>query len=128
MKILTPLILLTALCGFSASDAAAERAGARPHIVFVLSADMGWNPPGFHGGDPALTPNIDRLAGEAMRLNVVQVSGTALQSRTAFLRHERRPATNAMLEGVRGRFRNTEEQTNLTRYLPAKNRSQHWPA
>jgi len=41
-------------------------AGSRPNIVFILSDDMGWAEPGFNGGNPELTPNIDRLASDGL--------------------------------------------------------------
>lgn len=85
MKILTPLLLLTALCGFSAPAAAADPSGARPNIVFVLSDDMGWNQPGFNGGRPALTPNMDQLAAEGMRLNEFYTHSVCAPTRAAFL-------------------------------------------
>jgi len=43
-------------------------AGSRPNIVFILTDDMGWAEPGFNGGDPELTPNLDKLASEGLRL------------------------------------------------------------
>ncbi len=41
-------------------------AGSRPNIVFILSDDMGWAEPSFNGGNPKLTPNIDRLASDGL--------------------------------------------------------------
>src|SRR5271167_1526331 len=42
--------------------------GARqPHIVFVLTDDMGYSDLNCYGGNFAPTPNIDRLAKEGIR-------------------------------------------------------------
>ncbi|MEM9368567.1 MAG: arylsulfatase [Planctomycetota bacterium] len=60
-------------------------AGSRPNIVFVLADDMGWAQPGFHGGDKALTPNMDRLASEGMRLNEFYTHSVCAPTRAAFL-------------------------------------------
>ncbi len=43
-----------------------DTAGSQPNIVFILSDDMGWAEPGFNGGNPELTPNIDRLASDGL--------------------------------------------------------------
>ena len=45
----------------------ATAAEARPHIVFVLTDDMGAGDLGCYGGKIAPTPNIDRLASEGTR-------------------------------------------------------------
>ena len=57
----------------------------RPNIVFILADDMGWNQPGFNGGNPALTPNIDQLASEGMRLNDFYTHSVCAPTRAAFL-------------------------------------------
>lgn len=57
----------------------------RPNIVFILADDMGWNQPGFNGGNPALTPNIDDLASEGMRLNDFYTHSVCAPTRAAFL-------------------------------------------
>ena len=60
-------------------------AADRPNIVFILADDMGWNQPGFNGGDPALTPNIDQLASEGMCLNEFYTHSVCAPTRAAFL-------------------------------------------
>ena len=60
-------------------------AAERPNIVFILADDMGWNQPGFNGGNPALTPNIDQLASEGMRLNEFYTHSVCAPTRAAFL-------------------------------------------
>lgn len=73
--------LLTTFTLLSSSAFAAER----PNIVFILADDMGWNQPGFNGGNPALTPNIDQLASEGMRLNEFYTHSVCAPTRAAFL-------------------------------------------
>jgi len=40
-----------------------------PNILLVMADDLGWADLGFNGSRSGLTPNIDRLATEGMRLN-----------------------------------------------------------
>ena len=53
------------------ADAAAAPAeparGGRPNIVIILADDLGWADVGYHGSE-IKTPNIDRIAGEGLRL------------------------------------------------------------
>ncbi len=66
--------------------AVGEIAGSRPNIIFVLADDMGWNQPGFnHPEEPSLTPNIDKLAAEGMRLNEFYTHSVCAPTRSAFL-------------------------------------------
>lgn len=73
--------LLITACLIGSPATAAER----PNIVFILADDMGWNQPGFNGGDPALTPNIDQLANDGMRLTEFYTHSVCAPTRAAFL-------------------------------------------
>lgn len=87
IRMKTPLYVLaiSCLCSLFAEVSAASPKGARPNIVFLLSDDMGWNQPGFNGGNAKLTPNIDRLASEGMRLNEFYTHSVCAPTRAAFL-------------------------------------------
>ena len=61
------LAVLAAVPG-AAATAANQVAGSRPNVVFMLADDMGWAQPGFNGGSKELTPNMDRLAADGLRL------------------------------------------------------------
>lgn len=65
--------------------AADDLSGSRPKIVFVLSDDMGWNQPGFHGSDRGLTPNLDRFANNGLRLDEFYTHSVCAPTRAAFL-------------------------------------------
>lgn len=52
------------LCGLSSTAAAPN---TKPHILFILSDDMGFGDIGCYGGKFAPTPNLDRLASEGIR-------------------------------------------------------------
>ena len=63
---LTVRLLLALLCVLGGKVLAAQTP-ARPHIVFILTDDMGAGDLGCYGGKIAPTPNIDRLAREGTR-------------------------------------------------------------
>lgn len=63
-------LLLLVVCFFAPSwaEAADQLAGDRPNFVIVLGDDVSWSSFGcVDGGLYARTPNIDRLAGQAVR-------------------------------------------------------------
>lgn len=62
-----------------------EVAGSRPNIVFILADDMGWAQPGFNGGDTKLTPHLDRLASESVKLTQYYSHSVCAPTRGAFL-------------------------------------------
>lgn len=64
---------------------AADEAGSRPNIVFIMSDDMGWNQPGFNGSTKGLTPNLDKLAGESLSLTQFYTHSVCAPTRGAFL-------------------------------------------
>lgn len=74
-------LLITLFIGPAISLSAADQ----PNIIFVLSDDMGWNQPGFNGGDTGLTPNLDRFAAEGLKLNEFYTHSVCAPTRSAFL-------------------------------------------
>ncbi len=67
------------------THAATDPRGSKPNIVFVLADDMGWAQPGFNGGKASLTPNMDALAAEGMRLNDYYTHSVCAPTRAAFM-------------------------------------------
>ncbi len=84
MRLSTLFVLLLATVPASA-PAAEDLAGSRPNIVFLLADDMGWNQPGFNGGDGTLTPNVDALAKDGLRLTQYYTHSVCAPTRGAFL-------------------------------------------
>ena len=85
---LTALLVLTLSLSPSLSPslrAEGTAAGSRPNIVFMLSDDMGWNQPGFNGSTRGLTPNLDKFAGESLKLTQFYTHSVCAPTRAAFL-------------------------------------------
>ncbi|XP_077513066.1 uncharacterized protein LOC144124305 [Amblyomma americanum] len=63
----------------------AEGAKARPHLIFLLADDMGWDDVSFHGSPQIPTPNLDALAADGIILNNYYVLPYCTPSRAALM-------------------------------------------
>ncbi len=93
------LLLLSSGC-----HVAAELAGSRPNIVFILTDDQGYGDCSVHGNPILQTPSYDRLHREGVRFTDFVVSPTCAPTRSALLtgRHEfRNGVTHTILERER---------------------------
>lgn len=61
------------------------RAADVPNIVLMLSDDMGWADPGFQGGDPNVTPHLDQLAAQSLRLTQFYAHSVCAPTRSALM-------------------------------------------
>lgn len=57
----------------------------KPNIVLIMTDDLGWAHAGFNGGNSQLTPNLDRLAKESLRLTQFYAQSVCSPARVAFL-------------------------------------------
>ena len=74
-----PSFLLAALLALPAVSTLGQ---TKPHVIILISDDMGWNDVGYHGSR-IQTPNIDRLAAEGLRLNRFYVHPICSPTRAA---------------------------------------------
>lgn len=76
----------TSLAEETAQDTKATLAsGSRPNIVLILTDDMGYAQPGFNGGKKELTPNLDDLADQGMRLTQFYTHSVCSPTRGALM-------------------------------------------
>ena len=75
-----------------ASWASADRASAqsartkdKPNVVLVMTDDQGYGDMGCHGNDVIVTPNLDRLHGQSIRLTNFHVDPTCSPTRSALM-------------------------------------------
>ncbi|KAF6030381.1 ARSJ [Bugula neritina] len=57
----------------------------QPNIVFIMADDLGFNDVGYHGYGEIMTPNIDALARDGVRLENYYVAPLCGPTRTQFL-------------------------------------------
>jgi arylsulfatase len=97
-----------------ASYAPASEPDRRPNIIVVLTDDQGYGDLGCHGNPILKTPNLDRLASEAVRFTNFHVSPTCAPTRCALLtgRHEFRSGVTHTI--------NERERMSLSAYTYAQ--------
>jgi arylsulfatase A len=112
MRSLAPLFLLAALAAPVAALGGAPP--ERPNILFLLADDLGYGDLGCFGSDRIKTPNLDRLAGEGLKLTACY-SGMPVcsPSRAAFLtgRNAYRLGIKDWIPPNTGIYLKTEETT-----------------
>jgi arylsulfatase A-like enzyme len=60
--------------------------GSKPHIIFAMIDDLGWNGFGYHGSNSeVLTPTLDALAANGVKLTNHYVYKFCSPSRASFL-------------------------------------------
>ncbi len=70
--------------GSQGQASGAREAGNPPNILVIVADDLGWNDVGYHNPQ-ILTPHLDRLAAEGLRLNQFYAYPTCSPTRAALL-------------------------------------------
>jgi len=68
----------------SSSEQVTGKTEMPPNIIFILADDLGWADVGYHDSD-IMTPNLDRLAKEGVRLQQHYVQPMCTPTRVALL-------------------------------------------
>lgn len=92
---------LSAGCGSHEDAASTGDPAPRPHVLVILSDDLGWADVGFTGGDIS-TPNLDRLAQDSLVLDRFYAAPMCSPSR-AQLMSGRHASTMGMTRNVKPR-------------------------
>ena len=71
-------LCLLAVCLYAAPVAAADR----PNVLLIITDDQGYGDLGCHGNPKVRTPNLDRLAGQSVRLSSFYVSPVCSPTRS----------------------------------------------
>ena len=77
-------VTLVSIFIFVHTPCTATQGHRQPHIVFIVADDYGFNDIGYHGSE-IKTPNLDKLAGEGVRLENYYIQPICTPSRSQLL-------------------------------------------
>ena len=70
----------------SASASSSDATATRPHILFIVPDDMGWNDVGYQSTDLSFaTPTIDRLAATGLKIGTYYTESSCTPARSALM-------------------------------------------
>ncbi|MHC4430890.1 MAG: sulfatase-like hydrolase/transferase [Planctomycetota bacterium] len=76
---------LSSLAGCAAAGQTAAGRKTRPNVVLVMTDDQGYGDLGCHGNEVIVTPNLDKLYAQSVRLTDFHVDPTCSPTRSALL-------------------------------------------
>jgi arylsulfatase A-like enzyme len=94
-------LLFRAVALLAVAIAVSTARAAPPNIVLIVSDDQGYHDLGCFGSDEVLTPNLDRLAREGVRLTDFYVAWPACTPSRASLLSGRYPQRNGVYDMIR---------------------------
>jgi len=65
--------------------AGSDEAGARPNVVLIITDDQGYGDVGAHGNEMIVTPHMDKLWSQSVRLTDFHVDPTCAPTRSALM-------------------------------------------
>jgi arylsulfatase A-like enzyme len=77
--------VLSALPRYAGAGQAGTNLRKRPNVVLVMTDDQGYGDLGCHGNDLIVTPNLDKLHAESIRLTDFHVDPTCSPTRSALM-------------------------------------------
>ncbi len=89
---------------------------ARPNVVVVYIDDMGWSDLSCFGGEPGLTPQIDRLAAEGLRFSQFYVNAPICSPSRCALTTGQYPARHRITSYLAERSAN--DRRGMVQWLP----------
>jgi arylsulfatase A-like enzyme len=95
------LLVLLGLAALPAAAGAEEPARRRPNLLLIVSDDQGYADLGCAGGQGVLTPHLDRLAREGVRLTSFYVSWPACTPSRGSILTGRYPQRNGLYDMIR---------------------------
>jgi len=78
-------VALSAFPGCAAASRTAATRKKQPNVVLVMTDDQGYGDLGCHGNDVIVTPNLDRLHAQSVRLTDFHVDPTCSPTRSALM-------------------------------------------
>ena len=79
-KVVFRSLQISDIYSYSKHNKAQDTHGLRPHILFIVADDLGFNDVGYHGSE-IKTPNIDKLANTGVKLENYYVQPTCTPTR-----------------------------------------------
>lgn len=94
-------LLLLALCCAMIDSSPDALADQQPNIVLIVSDDQGYHDLGCYGSDEIITPNLDRIAADGVRLTDFYVSWPACTPSRGSILTGRYPQRNGIYDMIR---------------------------
>ena len=101
MRLVGALRFVSICLGSIATATQAAPARQPPNILLIVSDDQGYRDLGCFGSDEALTPNLDRLAAEGVRLTSFYVTWPACTPSRGSLLTGRYPQRHGVYDMIR---------------------------
>jgi arylsulfatase A-like enzyme len=86
----------------------AGESASKPNVILCLADDMGWGDPGYNGNPVIMTPSLDRMAREGLRLDFFYAASARCSPTRASILTGRSPQRTGVPGANRGFLRERE--------------------